>query len=234
MIRRVALQVAVPTLLTFIACNAYLVINHLRQTRKTAAVMLQSSAIQRNISEVLKDLTDMETTQRGYLLAGDTSYLRLYTDAKGNIGTELLGLRVSLVNRLQHEQSLGSQLESLASSKQSEMERSINLRERGYRHRSFMLVNTNEGKEYMDEIRRITSSLSSAESVNFARLDKERNAALKRAESITIIANAALFVVAACLFVVIRRHYRLLEQDASQSRRELALRDLQLEKLTSA
>ena len=53
-------------------------------------------------------------------------------------------------------------------------------------------------------------------------------------ESITIIANAALFVVAACLFVVIRRHYRLLEQDASQSRRELALRDLQLEKLTSA
>ena len=64
-----------------------------------------------------------------------------------------------LTNRAGREQSLESQLESLAKSKQAEMERSISLRQHGYRHRSFMLVNTNEGKDYMDEIRRIASSL---------------------------------------------------------------------------
>jgi hypothetical protein len=108
------------------------------------------------------------------------------------------------------------------------------LRQQGYRHRSFMLVNTNEGKGYMDELRSIVSSLSSAESINFARFDSERSATLKRVLWVTVIANSGLLVLAACLFGLIRRHGRLLGEEAAQSRQELALRDLQLEKLTSA
>jgi len=41
-------------------------------------------------------------------------------------------------------------------------------------------------------------------------------------------------VLAACLFWLIRYHGRLLGEEVSQSRIELAMRDLQLEKLTSA
>jgi hypothetical protein len=114
------------------------------------------------------------------------------------------------------------------------MERSISLRQQGYRHRSFMLVSTNEGKDYMDGIRRIVSSLSSAEGSNFARFDGERIAALKQVLSVTIIANFGLLVLAVCLFALIRHHVRLLGEEAARSRQELAVRDLQLEKLTSA
>jgi hypothetical protein len=114
------------------------------------------------------------------------------------------------------------------------MERSISLRQRGYRHRSFQLVDTDEGKGYMDEIRRIASSLSSTESSNFARLDRERTAALKRAFSATIISNSVLLALAVCAFGLIRHHGRLLGEEATQSRNELAVRNLQLEKLTSA
>jgi CHASE3 domain sensor protein len=233
MIRKLALQIGVPTLLGLIACNAYLGIDHLRKAQAMAALIGESSAIQSNISAVLTDLTDMETSQRGYLLTGNTTYLQPYTDAKGRIGTDLIGLREGLAKRGQDEQALESQLESLAASKQSEMERGIDLRQRGYRHRSFVLVSTDEGKDYMDEIRRIVSWLSAAESGKIARLQTGRNAAFKRALSITFVANTALFLVAACLLVVIRRHYCLLETEASQSRRELTSRDLQLEKLTS-
>jgi CHASE3 domain sensor protein len=88
----------------------------------------------------------METSQRGYLLTGDTTYLQPYTVAKGRIEADFVGLRIRLAKRMPHQQSLESQLESLAASKQSEMEPSINLRQRGYRHRSFKLVSTNEGK----------------------------------------------------------------------------------------
>src|SRR5215469_2822859 len=234
MIRKLAVQVGVPTLLLLIACNAYLAVNHLRKTQKMTALILESSAIQRDISGVLKDLIDMETSQRGYLLTGDTTYLQPYTEAKGRIGADFVALRAELVNRTPHQQSLESQLESLAASKQSEMERSINLRQKGYRYRSFKLVSTNEGKNSMDEIRRIASSLSSVEGGNFAKFDRERNAALKRVVSVTVIANAGVFVLAACLFWLIRYHGRLLEKETFQSRRELAVRDLQLEKLTSA
>src|SRR5437879_1304612 len=186
MIRKAALQIGVPALLAFIAWNAYLAVNHLKRVQRIAALTLESSTIQAELSNVLKDLTDMETGQRGYLLTGDPAYLQPYTDAQGRIETDFVRLRAGLVNRTQREQSLESRLEPLTRSKYAEMERSISLRQRGYRHRSFMLVDTNEGKDYMDEIRRIVSSLSSSESGNFARFDGERIAALKRVLSVTI------------------------------------------------
>ena len=116
----------------------------------------------------------METGQRGYLLTGDAAYLQPYTDAKGRIEIDFANLAHGLSNRTQREQSLESQLESLATSKQAEMERSISLRQQGYRRRSFKLVDTDEGKGYMDEIRRIASSLSSAREQQFREIEGER------------------------------------------------------------
>src|SRR5580698_2076991 len=234
MIRKAALQIGVPALLAFIAWNAYLAVNHLQQVWKTAALTLESSAIQAKLSGVLKDLTDMETGQRGFLLTGDPAYLQPYTDAKGRIETDFVDLRAGLSNRTQRERSLESQLESLAESKQTEMEHSISLRQQGYRLRSFKLVDTNEGKDFMDEIRRIASSSSSAESSTFARLDGETTTALKTAFSATIISNSLLLLLAVCLFGLIRYHTQVLEQEVAQSGLELDMRDSQLEKLTSA
>jgi CHASE3 domain sensor protein len=234
MIRKAALQIGVPALLAFIAWNAYLAVSHLKRVQTIAALTLESSATQAELSRVEKDVTDMETGQRGYLLAGNPEYLQPYADAKGRLETDFATLRTGLSNRTQRERSLESQLESLATSKLGEMERSISLRQRGYRLRSFQLIDTDEGKGYMDEIRRIASSLSSTESGNFARLDKERTAALKRAFSATIISNCILLALAVCAFGLIRNHGRLLAEEATQSRNELAVRNLQLEKLTSA
>ena len=234
MIRKAALQVGAAMLLAFMAWNAYLAVNHLKQMQKIAALTLESSMIQADISGVLKDLTDMETGQRGYLLTEDPSYLQPYTNAKGRIGTDFAGLRAGLANRAERERSLESQLESLANSKQAEMERSISLRQQGYRHRAFMLVDSNEGMEYMDRARGLLSSLSLAETSSFARFDRERNASLSKALIETIVANSCLLVLTACLFGLIRYHGQVLEQEAAQSRQELAVRDLQLEKLTSA
>jgi len=234
MIRKAALQIGVPALLAFIAWNAYLSVTHLKPVEKSAALTLESSAIQAELSGVLKDVTDMEAGQRGYLLTGNAAYLEPYADVKGRIEMDFANLRAGLSTRTQRERSLESQLESLVTSKQAEMESSIRLRQQGYRRRSFKLVDTDEGKGYMYEIRRIASSLSSSESSNFTRLDGERTATLKRAFSSTIIFNSGLLVLAICAFVLIRHHGRLLGGEAAQSRNELAVRNLQLEKLTSA
>src|ERR1700682_123397 len=106
MIRKVALRIGVPALLAFMAWNAYLAVNHLRDTQKIAALTLESSAIQSDLSAVLKDLTDMETGQRGYLLTADPAYLQPYNDAQGRIGADFAGLRAALANRAESEQSL--------------------------------------------------------------------------------------------------------------------------------
>ena len=234
MIRKALLQIGAPALLAFMAWNAYLAVNHLKQMQHIAARTLESSTIQSDISSVLKDLTDMETGQRGYLLTGNPSYLQPYTEAKGRIGTDFAGLRAGLANREESERSQESQLESLASSKQAEMERSITMRQQGYRHRAFMLVDSNEGMEYMDRARGLLSSLSVAEANNSARLDREKNASLSKALMETMVANLCLVVLTACLFGLVRYHEQALEEETGKSKQTLAVRDLQLEKLTFA
>ena len=234
MIRKVALQVGALVLLVFMAWNAYLAVNHLKQMQHIAARALEGSTMQANISSVLKDLTDMETGQRGYLLTGDASYLQPYTDAKGRIGTDFADLRAGVANRAESERSQESQLESLAAEKQAEMERTISLRQQGYRHRAFMLVDSNQGMEYMDRARGLLSSLSMAQTDNFDRLERERNTNLSKALVETIVSNLCLVVLTACLFGVVRYHGQVLEEETAKSRQALALRDLQLEKLTFA
>jgi CHASE3 domain sensor protein len=108
MFRKAALKVGVPTLFAFMTWNAYLAVNHLKQMHKIATLTLESSMIQADISGVLKDLTDMETGQRGFLLTNDPSYLQPYSDAKGRIATDFADLRVGLANRTERERSLES------------------------------------------------------------------------------------------------------------------------------
>ena len=234
MIRKIALRLFAATLIALTALNAYLAINRLRLIQKSDALTLESSTIHAKISGALQDLTDMETGQRGYLLTEDPAYLLPYTEGTNRIGTDFASLRAGLANRTERERSLQSQLESLAGSKQAEMERTITLRQQGYRHRAFTLVDTNEGRDYMDGARGLVSSLSSAESSSFARFDKERTASLRKAFSETIIVNSCLLVLTVCLFGFIRYYGRVLEQETAESKQALAVRDSQLEKLTSA
>lgn len=230
-IRKVALQTAAVALLILMAFNAYLAIDHLRRIQATAALSLESSSVQASIARVWQDFTDMESGQRGYLLTDDAAYLQPYTDAKNTIATHLANLRSALATRPQSEEALESQLESLAASQQAEIERTISLRQQGYRHRAFQLIQSNEGKQYSDQARALVSQLSSTENARFAALEKQRDASSTKAMTQIIAANLCLLVLTALLFLLIRFHERVIEQQAEQTRQTLAERDSQLEKL---
>jgi CHASE3 domain sensor protein len=225
------LQIAAVALLILMGFNTYLAIDHLRRIQATAALSLESSGVQVGIARVRQDFTDMETGQRGYLLTDDSAYLQPYVDAKNAIATDFANLRSTLTNRPQSEQALETQLESLAASKQAEIERTIALRQQGYRHRAFQLVQTNQGKQYSDQARSLLSSLSSLENNRFAAREQQRDADSSQAMSRTIAVNLCLLALTAGLFLLIRFHERALERQAAQSRQALAERDSQLEKL---
>ena len=230
-LRKAALQIAALALLALMAFNTYLAINHLKRIQATAALSLESSSVQADIARVRQDFADMETGQRGYLLTDDPAYLQPYTDAKNAIATHLGNLRSALATRPQSEEALEVQLETLAQSKQAEIERTISLRQQGYRRRAFQQVQTNEGKQYMDQARVLLASLSSMESSRFAALEKERSASSSKALSETILANLCLFVLTAGVFLLIRLHGRKLEHEAARSKQSLTVRDSQLKKL---
>ena len=233
MMKRIVLAVLTVTLLLFAALNAYLALNDVVHMQKIVAQTTQTSTLRADISSVLKDLTDMETGQRGYLLTGDDSYLQPYAAASAHIPNDLVKLRTGLAQRPQSERALEPEIDSLAKSKQAEMERSISFRQRGYRHRAFMLVNSNEGREYMEKARALLSSLSATESINFETLERKRNAGAKQALTETVAASSCLLIVTGCLVAFIRRQSQTREREVADIRQELAGRDLQLAKLTS-
>jgi CHASE3 domain sensor protein len=230
MIRKTALQIGAVLSFGLIVWSGYVVVSHVKQMQRIAALTLQSSVIQADISSVEKDLTDMEAGQRGYLLTNNPSYLQPYTEAKNKIAADFANLRAGLANRGDHERSLASQVESLANSNQAEMERSIRLRQQGYRRRAFKLVDSNEG---MSNAREHLSSLSLTESIRVARIETDRNAGLREVLKETILANLALLALVACLFVLVRYHGRVLEQEAAQSVQQLASQDSQLARFMS-
>jgi CHASE3 domain sensor protein len=235
-IGKAALQIAALALLALIVFDAYLSIDHLNRIQATAALSLESFGVQADIARVWQDFTDMETSQGGYLLTDDAAYLQPYTDAEKMMATHFANLRSVLTNRPESErsqsvQSIETQLESLAASMQAEIDRTIALRQQGYRHRAFQLVQTNQGKQYMDQARDLVSSLSSIESRRFAALEKERDASASKALVQIVAANLCLLLLTADLFLLIRYHQRGLEQEAAQSKQMLALRDSQLQKL---
>jgi CHASE3 domain sensor protein len=233
MIRQITLQAGALALLALTACNAFLAMRHLGRMEKVAAFTIESSTIQADISDILKDLTDMETGQRGYLLTANLEYEQPYTDAKGRIAADFARLRRGLGDRPNHERSLELELESLASSKEAEIEQTIDLRQRGYRRRAFKRVDSGEGKEYMDKARALLSSLSAGEAGISAELNRERKTIVNKARTSTIIDNLCLLVLTACLFGLSRFHAQVLEREAARSKQELAIRDLQLQKLTT-
>jgi len=234
MIRKPGLEVGFLALLMLMAWNTYLVVKHFNQMQKVAELTLESSRTQTDISSVLKDLIDMETGQRGYLLTHNPSYLQPYIDAKGKITADFANLRSRLAHRPEQERTQEFQLESLANSKQAEMERSISLREQGYRHRAFVLVGSNEGMEYMEKARTLLSSLTASENNSIAKLDGEKQVRRRKAFVETRVASFCWLVLTACLFLCIRYYRQGLENEATDSKHKLAIRDSQLAKLTSA
>ena len=234
MIRKPGLEVGFLALLMLMAWNTYLVVKHFNQMQKFAELTLESSRTQTDISSVLKDLIDMETGQRGYLLTHNPSYLQPYIDAKGKITADFANLRSRLAHRPEQERTQEFQLESLANSKQAEMERSISLREQGYRHRAFVLVGSNEGMEYMEKARTLLSSLTASENNSIAKLDGEKQVRRRKAFVETSVASFCWLVLTACLFLCIRYYRQGLENEATDSKHKLAIRDSQLAKLTSA
>ncbi len=234
MIRKTALQVGVVALLALILWNGYVVVSNVRHIRKIAALTAQSSMIQAEIQGVMKDLTDIETGQRGYLLTDDPSYLEPYTEAKARIAADLANLRAGLGYRGERERSLESQVETMVSSNQSAIEQSITLRKQGYRHRAFKLVASNDAMAYMDKARERLSSLSVVEGNRLAEIETQRSAGLGQVLKQTIVVDIALLALVASLFALVRYHGRVLEEEVAQCVRQLTSHNFRLARLMSA
>lgn len=152
-------KMAVSLPLAILAAFSLVGINETGYSRSTAALedISQSQRTRAAVSQLLQNMLDAETGQRGYLLTGDTRYLQPYDIAVGSINNNLETLRVvyqsdapQLANFLQLAQHVSRKL--------SEMDLSVRLRKQDNEDAWKFIMMTDVGKEQMDAIR--TQSLA--------------------------------------------------------------------------
>ncbi len=139
-------------------------------------------------NRVLHDLENAETGQRGYLLTGDESYLVPYRQGIRDLDDTILHLQqaagsdeksLELVRRVEHAKT----------DKVTELARTIELARSGNSAAAIALVQTNEGKLYMDGLRQNLGLL-----LNDWR--ERRRAAMQDAHERLVFGSAALVAMA--------------------------------------
>ncbi|MBO7819322.1 diguanylate cyclase domain-containing protein [Burkholderia pseudomallei] len=103
-------------------------------------------------NRVLHDLENAETGQRGYLLTGNESYLSPYRDGLRDLDDTVLRLQ-QLVGDDALSGELLRRIEHAKTGKVTELARTIELARSGHRDAALALVQTDEGKRYMDALR---------------------------------------------------------------------------------
>jgi methyl-accepting chemotaxis protein len=156
------------------------------------------------ITAYLSDLKDAETGQRGYLLTGDTAYLEPHSAAV-QAAPKLINELRALTTDSPNQQRRIDQVESLTTQKFGELQRTIDLRKAGHADEALKLVLTNEGKIYMDQIRKLTDEMLQEERALLDKRATEVESTVSTAKS-TIVAGTliCLAFVAVTGFMIAR------------------------------
>jgi methyl-accepting chemotaxis protein len=116
------------------------------------ALVEHSHQVRLQLADLLSELKDAETGQRGYLLTGDDNYLAPYTSALASIQSELVDLRKLTSDNPNQVQRLNSLAKSV-DGKLAELKQTIELRRTQGLDAALKVVLTNAGKAHMDEVR---------------------------------------------------------------------------------
>ncbi|MES1198704.1 MAG: CHASE3 domain-containing protein [Pseudomonadota bacterium] len=177
--------------------------------------------------QILLSLQDAETGQRGFLLTNDRAYLAPYAQARQSLASQLPAFAASTVNDPEAH-ALALHLQTLSAQKLAELDDTIRLRQAGRTTQALALVNTDLGKNVMDQIRNEVSAFLVKEGFVL-------NAELTASESasntlrLTVLAAALILIaIAVLLAVTVRSAMRELRasRDALQASNDRLMREI--------
>lgn len=179
-----------------LALSARSYVLYARVTATTLGVVTASN-------DLLVELLNAETGQRGFLLTGKPIYLQPYDLATSTIPAdqELLGLRISAVPG---GRGYLVRLNALVAAKMAELAETITLARSGDRAAALRIVNTTEGKRVMDNARRVIAGLQRATTT----ADASRRSDLQHQLVVFAALAALLGMVAAAILLFLTGRLR--------------------------
>jgi methyl-accepting chemotaxis protein len=186
--RRIAAGFAIAfALLAVIGFAGYRTIDSLT---KTSYLVNHTRLVIADIADVLGELKDAETGQRGFVITGDEPYLEPYQRATGALPQLEKNLRALTADN-QNQQKRLDEVDPLIASKLAELKRVIDLRRSGGFEPAMKRVLLGEGKKSMDDVRRVLSQMD-AEEQGLLKQRADDVETASRAATLTIIAGTLL------------------------------------------
>jgi PAS domain S-box-containing protein len=142
------------------------------------------------LDDVLSNLRDAETGQRGYLLTGDERYLQPYTKSHAVVADSIDRLRSLVAKDGVRLEELNS-IAAATSAKLAELQHTIKLRKESGLDAALANVKTDSGRVYMDQVRSVIAEIGARESASRSRLRDKLKSAL-RGTTLSFILTSAL------------------------------------------
>jgi methyl-accepting chemotaxis protein len=131
--------------------------------------------VRTELADLLSELKDAETGQRGYLITGDESYLAPYQSALAAIKGTLDDVRRLTADNPDQQRRLAA-ISPLVDAKLAELKQTIDLRRTNGFDAALKVVVSNTGKIYMDQIRAIAAEADQEERDLLKRRSEEARA----------------------------------------------------------
>ncbi|MEH2171716.1 sensor histidine kinase [Nostoc sp.] len=159
----------------------------LLQYKENAQWVTHTREVLEKTKEVMSEIKDVETGQRGYLLTGKERYLEPYHAATGEIAQKLKTLRQLTADNPNQQQRL-DRLEPLITRKLVLIEQTINARSKNLES-ALQIVQTDQGQQIMEEIRMLTTAMENEENELLKQRSMEANASAHQTTLLTIFGS---------------------------------------------
>ncbi|MFE8603119.1 methyl-accepting chemotaxis protein [Archangium violaceum] len=143
-----------------------------QQLVQTTEKLVESRDQARSVREVRMLMLDAETGQRGFIITGEERYLEPYQRANRTLDSQLTQLRADLADNPEQLARL-NRLEPLIRDKRAEMAESIRVRQQRGLNPALEAIQTDRGKELMEQIRAAINEMVTAEDDQWLFYEKE-------------------------------------------------------------
>jgi PAS domain S-box-containing protein len=187
------------------------------------------------LSEVFSDVQDLETGQRGYLLAGDPPYLAPYEAAKSVVRSKLAELERETADDATQRTRI-QRIDALLQQKMAELQRTVDVRLKEGSRAALAIVETGEGRVLMDRIRGEAGQFRAEQQARLQALESDGERYRLGATYILVGGSAFLFVLLVIAFCLVRKRSKDREGALSaleENQRSLALSEKRFRSLVS-
>ena len=175
------------------------------QQTEAADWVAHTREVQTVLADLLSNLQDAETGQRGYVITGAESYLAPYTDGTARAEDNRKRL-AQLVSDNPRQQLRADSLTPLIADKFAELQQTIDLRRTGDFAAAQKIVMTDRGKKTMDAFRNLLQEMNSEEDSLLKQRAEAAQVDARNAKLTILIGTLAALLIAGFAGLIITRN----------------------------